>query len=457
MASFAKLRSFSRISAPASLADFQRPLLAACSVRPLPAAEPSTLQWPSTLKDWSSLQSQAEAAASWPHHPLGDSERLALASSLVSRATDVLGSAQPAAQNLCDFYEGLLVPDAALAPKPVSVANTALVAVTSAMALEAAIRSAVLLLLGGHAVTLAAASGPLRTLQDVVAGFPPELLQAAEIGSLATLPASVRALRCLGPGPKELWSERAPPGDFGGLGSAGRHGAMLCAEALSLATVSEAERPIAPVAWSDEALALAKLPGGVGEDTGEMEKFLELLWDFRAPLQASPDEAIALAPSHKHILLTFCGSVLPQDLVKAAMISAMSPFHERITLHAVGLGSRGLAREPLKTFCDHVCSGRSGLAWEVVEHADWAAFLDWLSQASAPVHLFSTLRNVESEVKRCCAATGGAAWVQMWPGLTEQLRRWTTVVRADADERRLRNQEPPFALIESFGSLGKLL
>ncbi|OLQ01358.1 putative 149 kDa protein [Symbiodinium microadriaticum] len=241
-----QLRSFSRISAPVALADFHRPLLASCSVRPLPTAEPSTLQWPSTLKDWSSLQSQAEAAASWPHHPLGDSERLALASSLVSRATDVLGSAQPAAQSLCDFYEGLLVPDTPLAPKPVSVANTALVAVTSAMALEAAIRSTVLLLLGGHAVTLAASSGRLGTLQDVVAGFPPELLQAAEIGSMkaygdAWRPFMVAKTR------KTLKIHRAPPGDFGGLGSAGRHGAMLCAEALSLATVSkEAERPVAP-------------------------------------------------------------------------------------------------------------------------------------------------------------------------------------------------------------------
>eukprot|EP00439_Symbiodinium_sp_Y106_P026081 s969_g3.t1 len=321
MASFAKLRSFSRISAPASLADFQRPLLAACSVRPLPAAEPSTLQWPSTLKDWSSLQSQAEAAASWPHHPLGDSERLALASSLVSRATDVLGSAQPAAQNLCDFYEGLLVPDAALAP---TLALETSLVLTSAMALEAAIRSAVLLLLGGHAVTLAAASGPLRTLQDVALTEEVTNLALVFLSRLTTLLYACCHLlgamamprgqaytdavdktvsHVAGPFGNEFLPTMlvlavkgpgAPPGDFGGLGSAGRHGAMLCAEALSLATVSEAERPIAPVAWSDEALALAKLPGG---DTGEMEKFLELLWDFRAPLQASPDEAIALAPS----------------------------------------------------------------------------------------------------------------------------------------------------------------
>lgn len=100
------------------------------------------------------------------------------------------------------------------------------------------------------------------------------------------------------------------------------------------------------------------------------------------------------------------------------------------------------------------------------EHRDWAAFLDWLP-AQQNVNLFSLLRtvdlprkghrtsrfqwkpvifhvfptfsgapklrirvsarNLEPEVKRRCALTGGAAWVHLGRTTADRARRWTAV------------------------------
>ncbi|CAJ1339379.1 unnamed protein product [Effrenium voratum] len=404
-------------------------LLKSCDLRPVPAAA-----WRSQVQDWSQLTQQAELVAAWPTHPFAPRERLQLAEALVQQGVLQLAP-ELCGQRLCDFYGAFCDDPRGLAPRPAAVAP-ALVALTAAEGLGPALHEAVALLLGGRAVALGAAGAELEALQAAVAGLPPALLRAVPLGPLATLP-RLRSFRALGPRPEELWAERPPPGDFGGRGGV-RHG-MACAEGLALAEAAAgapSEASAAASGWSEEAEMLAALlPKPIPEgELEEMRRFLALLWGFREPC-----ENVALAPCHKHVLLTFCGSVLPEDLVKIAMTAAMSPFHERITLHAVGLGSRGLVREPLRSFCGLTQSGRPGLEWQVKEHKDWAAFLDWLPQQAEPINLFSLLRNLEPELRRRCAAQGGAAWVQLLLEPAERLRRWTCVVPADAQERRLRD------------------
>merc|ERR1712050_444734 len=114
------------------------------------------------------------------------------------------------------------------------------------------------------------------------------------------------------------------------------------------------------------------------------------------------------------------------------MVSALSPLQEKVTPHAVGLGNRGLSRDPLMSFCQLVQSGSSGLEWRLIEHKDWSGFLTWLhehgdSEAERP-QLFSTQRQLEIEVRRSCAAAGGVAWSRLFvPDPMEQLRRLTSV------------------------------
>ncbi|CAL1167930.1 unnamed protein product [Cladocopium goreaui] len=409
----------------------QRLLLDACNESrkaSVPLAEWSSAD----LKDWSQLQGQAERVASWPAHPLEPAERLALAEAFVAQAAGAIGCApELCGQTLCAFYEALLMgpQDVLCARQLAHPPAPSLVACTAHQSHAVAVAHATALLLAGHVVAVAAPSGSEAL----------GMLEAATAGPLATLP-RLRALRSVGPSPSQLWQDRAPPGDFGGDSSMGRHGMAVAAEPFMLSAcnteVVDPRLEHTAELWSPDVKALAQLlPNPSDAVDLEMQQFLHLLWAFR-----DASEHVALAPGHKHVLLTFCGSVLPEDLVKIAISSAMSPFHERITLHAVGLGPRGrsncLLREPLNSFCKLVQSG--SLTWEVQEHKDWAAFLDWLPE-QGPINLFSLLRNLEPELKRRCASKGGAAWVQLTVDPVERLRRWTEVVSADdVIKRRLR-------------------
>ncbi|CAK9023018.1 unnamed protein product [Durusdinium trenchii] len=331
-----------------------RHLLLACE-RP----QVDCVEWPTGLKDWSQLQAQAERVAAWPSHPLKALERLALAEGLVAQAAGVLNlCTEQCGQHLCTFYEDLASGQAALRPRHLAHPPApALVACTSHLdtALPVVVHHATALLLAGHVVAVAAQGRALEALKAATAGFPEDLLSTMPLGPLATLP-RLRTLRSVGPSPVQLWQDRAPPGDFGGDGPA-RHGMARAADPLTLSdchdnSIAACQRAESislefGLTWSEEVTSLADLLPVASRPNAvdlEMQRFLHLLWAVREPLGP---EQVALAPSHKHVLLTFCGSTLPEDLVKLALTSAMSPFHERITLHAVGLGARGQGAQGL--------------------------------------------------------------------------------------------------------------
>ncbi|CAE8582406.1 unnamed protein product [Polarella glacialis] len=171
----------------------------------------------------------------------------------------------------------------------------------------------------------------------------------------------------------------------------------------------------------------------------EIHDILDLLWAFREPLALPGGSPFpALAPAGKHFLLNVDGTEVPEEIVKAAVLSAMSPFREAVTLHAVALRPQALLKDPLRGFCRLVQSGRSGLEWQLMEHESPEAFLGWLrSQASdsapcqvGPPMLFGSLRGHESELRRLCAASGGVAWGRLFAAEPlEALRRWTRSAR----------------------------
>lgn len=170
---------------------------------------------------------------------------------------------------------------------------------------------------------------------------------------------------------------------------------------------------------------------------------------------------VAMVAAPKHLLITKDSSEISEDVVKVAALCASSPFEERVVLHAVGLGARFLSKDPYRSFCRLVQSGRSGLQWEVQEHDSWADFLTWLHgrgdapparvQQHAPPAVFGQLRGMELDLHRLAARTGGVAWKTPFPPEPfDQLRRWCrpTVVRsARRDEvveamRQLRGATP---------------
>jgi len=165
-----------------------------------------------------------------------------------------------------------------------------------------------------------------------------------------------------------------------------------------------------------------------------VHNLLDLLWSFREPvvLDGVNNPVVSLAAAHKHFIITG-NSAMPDDIVKASIVAALSPLREKVTLHAVGLGVQGLLRDPMLSFCRIVQSGRSGLEWQVREHKNWSELLAWLHESAGdepePPQLISTQRQIEIEIRRRCAESGGVAWASLFvPEPCEQLRRWTTIL-----------------------------
>ncbi|CAE8627899.1 unnamed protein product [Polarella glacialis] len=439
----------------AAAAELRAPLLRACQSSGQSNSYEAS-RWPAVFGDWGEVRQQVESASDWPSHPLTAAERLSLAQALTLQASSSLsarhGSGADYGERLCSFFGHLLEPGSLIVPRTDGAVHAAVVAVTGEQFLQAALHEVTALLLNGHVVSLAAPKGPaLDAAKYLVKGFPPALVQAVEIGPLATLPATIRSFRTLGPTARELWADKTPSPNFGGFsfgldGVFKPHGMAVAASPLSLARVdlSVLEKSSrSRYDLSQEASELvAMLPKKVTErGLQEVHDLIDLLWAFRDQLPVGSEGAaqrtVALAPAHKHLLVTVAGSKVSEEVVKAAIISAMSPYQEPVTLHTVGLGAKGLLTGHLNAFCRVVQSGKSGLQWRVIEHKDWAAFLAWLhDEAGAqvmmthpePAYLFSTLRNLESEVKRRCAEAGGVAWVNLFmPELMDQLTRWTRV------------------------------
>lgn len=142
-------------------------------------------------------------------------------------------------------------------------------------------------------------------------------------------------------------------------------------------------------------------------------------------------------------------SELPEDVVKAAAISAMSPFDEPVTLHVVGVGAHGLTRDPLRGFCRLVQSGRSGLEWRIKEHAtrtDFRAWLEGLAKEETQPQLPMVIgKELDREERHLCALAGGVAWNSLFVAEPlEQLRRWThpvvSSIAADLNEYKARER-----------------
>lgn len=175
--------------------------------------------------------------------------------------------------------------------------------------------------------------------------------------------------------------------------------------------------------------------------------------------QRDPSEELSVAAfvaAPKHFMLTKDSTDISEDIVKAAMTAAMSPYREDITLHAVGLGARGLSKDPYRSFCRLVESGNSNLTWRIKEHDSWASFLAWLGEfgvvdagADQPLHeapvVFGRLRGMEPELHSLAARAGGVAWRSPFPGEPlEQLRRWCrpAVAHGTEEVQRPLREEP---------------
>eukprot|EP00927_Polykrikos_kofoidii_P049482 TRINITY_DN43527_c0_g1_i1.p1 TRINITY_DN43527_c0_g1~~TRINITY_DN43527_c0_g1_i1.p1 ORF type:complete len:548 (-),score=91.94 TRINITY_DN43527_c0_g1_i1:104-1711(-) len=416
--------------------------------------------------DWGAVRGQAAVAAGWPSHPLEPAERLALASSVLEQVEELHAAFPRQGLELCDFFSCLLEGGSVLGINSAGTASAAVVIAAEDAALTAALSEAVTLLLQGYVVTVAAPVGPaLEKLLAITRHCPPALLQVVELAPLVDLPNAVRVLRVVGgPSAAKLWAGHAPPQDFGGrcLANGRTHGGASTAIALRLARLdilALSRSPRSRYAFGDDVVDLTALlstdsvvtASSLGQTAGlppprwakspydrameEIHDFLDLLWGFRDPLTVNlasggPVEvSVALAPTPKHLILSPGGGTeVPEEIVRTAILSTLSPFVEPVTLHAVGLGGRGLSRDPLRGFCRMVQSGRSGLEWAIIEHKSKADFLGWMEEhrECSPLALASPPRWTDFDVRRTVAATGGVAWGNFFVAdPVEQLRRWT--------------------------------
>lgn len=444
-----------------------RETLAAC-VPERVASCPAQGGGPSILNakgSWASVRGQAAGAAAWRTHPFAPSERLDVVKALGARARelDLGGGRQYDA--LCRLYDDLLLPDSLFKPRSDGTGKCAVVRVGSERDLTAACVEAARLLLSGHTVSLLAPDGSARDAIGALAeGFPAALLQATEDAPVSEMPAVVSSFHCTADQapPCQLWAERPPPRHFGGTMEDGHaHGEAVLAGPLALARTDIQQLAASPrsryelTAEASDLLALlstataSEVPSAPGlppprwsrseYDRGveEIHDLLDLLWCSHEPVALEEDSAVvAWGPAAKHLVLTV-GSDIPGEVARAAVVAAMSPFRERVVLHAVGLGARGLAKDPLRGFCRLVQSGRSNLEWQIQEHETWADLFVWLqalSETSAPgpagegaqpPMVFGSLHGMEAELHRAVAATGGVAWPHLFPPEPlEQLRRW---------------------------------
>eukprot|EP00928_Gymnodinium_smaydae_P005655 TRINITY_DN11925_c0_g1_i2.p1 TRINITY_DN11925_c0_g1~~TRINITY_DN11925_c0_g1_i2.p1 ORF type:complete len:277 (+),score=40.76 TRINITY_DN11925_c0_g1_i2:343-1173(+) len=273
---------------------------------------------------------------------------------------------------------------------------------------------------------------------------------------MITLPATVRSFRGIGLNSRDAWQDKVPPADFGGFGFLQRdnasHGMAATASpftfiATDLAKLGtdyeqrfEATRVVEDLASFLPVSRAAGMPEfRCAHDRGvwEVRHLLDLLWSFHGVTTVKDVEnpAVSLNAAHKHFILT-SSTEIPEDVVKAAIVAALSPLQEKVTLHAVGLGAQGLLRDPTRAFCRLVHSGDNGLAWQVKEHTNWTALFEWLHDGAIdelePLQLFSTRRQLEVEIRRSCAEAGGVAWSRLFvPEPFEQLRRWTHVIEGE--------------------------
>lgn len=454
-------RSASAASVHARETDYQKLLKSLSAPRGAQAGAAAPVASTANLQvgDWSEVRGQAEAALRWPSHPLEPKERLAFASAFVSRVAALGGQNEgDCGGRLCILYEQLCQSGSLLSPCTNDAVYSGVAAAADLQSLAAASREIVLLVLSGHVASLAAPRGSALDLaKELADGFPSALLQAVEAGPLVTLPAMVRTFRSVGCCAGELWTDKVPPADFGNFGPHSIRGSIsegmaAAASPLMLAQTnltalencSEPRFEFGKVveelteflstrrsaASTTSPQALSAYACGVGQ----VHNLLDLLWSFREPVVVDgvSNPVVSLTAAHKHFIITV-NSAVPDDVVKASIVAALSPLREKVTLHVVGLGVQGLLRDPMLSFCRIVQSGRSGLEWQVKEHKDWSGLLAWLHASAGnepePPQLISTQRQIEIEVRRRCAEAGGVVWASLFvPEPCEQLRRWTSIL-----------------------------
>lgn len=178
----------------------------------------------------------------------------------------------------------------------------------------------------------------------------------------------------------------------------------------------------------------------------DVQKLLDFLWSFREPFETEgPSEGTlttaSLLPVPKHFVISSGVSEIPEDVVKAGMVAALSPFNESMVLHTVGLDARSLRLDPMHSLFRLLQSGNSGFDWHVHHHDSNSDFTEWLwSHAHTAkqfmaqhqvmhgptLALFGSHRGIMADVHKLCVATGVVAWTQLFQGeVVEQLRRWT--------------------------------
>eukprot|EP00928_Gymnodinium_smaydae_P043104 TRINITY_DN28958_c0_g4_i1.p1 TRINITY_DN28958_c0_g4~~TRINITY_DN28958_c0_g4_i1.p1 ORF type:complete len:501 (+),score=83.52 TRINITY_DN28958_c0_g4_i1:50-1552(+) len=433
------------------------------------SAASSSLGSGGSVGHWSAVETQAETVARWPSHPLGLNERLSLVESLVTGRSE-----QGAAACLLGCHV-MLDDDAnsVFELRSDGTAKAAVLMVDGSANVPLAIGEASGLLLRGYAVSFAAAFGSaeLDELGHVCAELPAELLQAVALPSdTLSLPSGVQVLRQFGGGSvAELWQDNSPPRDFGGVANGHKYGLCTAPFASTLlrtnfAALEKLSR--ARFEFSDEALDLlsllstevaeeaksVRLPGlppprwtlsAYDRGVEEVNDLLDLLWASH-----ESGSSVELAPANKHFVLGSSGTTVPEDLVKAAVVSAMSPYNERMTLHAISLGADGFAKDPLRGFRRVIQSGRSGLQWQVVEHETAEDFARWLANeadtADVPPSVLGSFRGREADIHHWCAVSGGVYYGRVFEKeLFEQLSRWTTVRASGESTQRIRQVEHP--------------
>ncbi|CAK9000024.1 E4 ubiquitin-protein ligase UFD2 (RING-type E3 ubiquitin transferase UFD2) (Ubiquitin conjugation factor E4) (Ubiquitin fusion degradation protein 2) (UB fusion protein 2) [Durusdinium trenchii] len=403
----------------------------------------------SSSGSWAPVQRQAEVARAWPKHPLEEEERLALAEAFTTLSASKRGRA------VCSLFQCLLGTSTELfGVRNDGTGRCALVIGDD----EAAASEVTAALLRGYAVTWAS--------EQNLEGFPPELLQSVEAGPIADLP-DVQMLRLLGYSPALWMKTHALPNDFGGWeaglkpqphGMAGLDAMALARTNLEvLSKLPRSDHHFTQEAYDLSALLSTVTPPSVDVPTvpglppprwarsaydrglEEIHDLLDLLWGFSAG-----SDSVSLGGASKHFLLT--SGELPEEVVKAAVLTTLSPFYEPVSLHVVGLGPDALSKDPQRGFARLVESGKENLQWHLLEHESADSFLDWLRQFNhpSPPILFGTLWGHEEELRRSVAVAGGANWPRLFAAEPwEQLRRWAqpvfdgNVLRADLSGPRL--------------------